>query len=74
MGQTRCILQDERLELDNNRAECSIKPFVTGQKNWLLSNTPRGVVGSNTNYSLIETVLKKNRNVTYEDLYKAEWQ
>jgi transposase len=30
------------LELSNNRAERSIKPFVIGRKNWLFANTPRG--------------------------------
>ena len=33
-------LEDGRLELSNNRAERSIKPFVMGRKNWLSSNTP----------------------------------
>lgn len=36
------FLLDGRLEIDNNRAERSIKPFVIGRKNWLFSNTPRG--------------------------------
>ena len=31
-------LEDGRLELSNNRAERSIKPFVMGRKNWLFSN------------------------------------
>ena len=35
-------LEDGRLELSNNRAERSIKPFVMGRKNWLFSNTPAG--------------------------------
>ena len=33
-------LEDGRLELSNNRAERSIKPFVMGRKNWLFANTP----------------------------------
>jgi hypothetical protein len=36
------FLKDGRLELDNNRSERSIKPFVIGRKNWLFTNTPRG--------------------------------
>ena len=36
------FLEDGRLELSNNRAERSIKPFVIGRKNWLFANTPRG--------------------------------
>jgi len=35
------FLLDGRLELDNNRSERSIKPFVIGRKGWLFSNTPR---------------------------------
>jgi transposase len=40
------FLEDGRIELDNNRAERSIKPFVIGRKNWLFANTPRGAKAS----------------------------
>lgn len=49
------FLLDGRLEIDNNRAERSIKPFVIGRKNFLFSNTPRGAKGSAIIYSIIET-------------------
>lgn len=49
------FLADGRLEIDNNRAERSIKPFVIGRKNWLFSNTPRGAKTSAIIYSIIET-------------------
>jgi transposase len=48
-------LEDGRLELSNNRAERSIKPFVMGRKNWLFANTPAGAQSSAVSYSLIET-------------------
>jgi transposase len=48
-------LEDGRLELSNNRAERSIKPFVMGRKNFLFANTPNGAQGSATIFSLIET-------------------
>lgn len=48
-------LEDERLELSNNRAERSIKPFVIGRKNFLFANTPLGAQASAVIYSLIET-------------------
>ena len=48
-------LDDGRLELSNNRAERSIKPFVMGRKNFLFANTPLGAKGSATMYSMIET-------------------
>ena len=48
-------LEDGRLELSNNRAERSMKPFVMGRKNWLFANTPGGAQASSVIYSLIET-------------------
>lgn len=48
-------LLDGRLEIDNNRAERSIKPFVIGRKNWLFANTPKGARASATIYSVVET-------------------
>lgn len=48
-------LKDGRLELSNNRAERSIKPFVMSRKNFLFANTPNGAEGSAVIYSLIET-------------------
>ena len=48
-------LEDGRLELSNNRAERSIKPFVMGRKNWLFANTPGGAQASSMIYSLMET-------------------
>ena len=43
------------IELTNNRAERSIKPFVMGRKNFLFCNTPRGATAAEVIYSLIET-------------------
>ncbi|ABK44484.1 transposase IS66 [Magnetococcus marinus MC-1] len=48
-------LDDGRLEIDNNRAENAIRPFVIGRKNWLFSNSVRGAKASANLYSLIET-------------------
>ena len=49
-------LQDGRIELSNNRAERSIKPFVISRKNFLFANTPGGAQSSSVIFSLIETV------------------
>ena len=46
---------DGRLEIDNNRCENAIRPFVTGRKNWLFSDTVHGARASANLYSLIET-------------------
>ena len=48
-------LDDGRLEIDNNLAENAIRPFVIGRKNWLFSDSVKGVKASATLYSLIET-------------------
>jgi transposase len=56
------FLKDGRLEIDNNRSERSIKPFVIGRKNWLFANTTRGARASATIYSLIETAKENNLN------------
>ena len=48
-------LQDGRIELSNNRAERSIKPFVISRKNFLFANTPGGAKSSAVIFSLIET-------------------
>ena len=49
------FMKDGRLEIDNNRSERSIKPFVIGRKNWLFANTPRGAAASAAIYSVIES-------------------
>jgi transposase len=54
------FLDDGRLEIDNNRAERSVKPFVIGRKNWLFANTPSGARTSAIVYSIVETA-KENR-------------
>ena len=46
-------LKDGRLEISNNRAERSIKPFVIDRKNFLFANTPKGATGSAIMFSLI---------------------
>ena len=51
-------LKDGRLELSNNRAERSIKPFVIDRKNFLFANTPSGAKSSAVIFSLIQTALE----------------
>jgi len=48
-------LEDGRLEIDNNRAERSIKPFVIGRKNWMFHDSVKGAEAGAIIYSLIET-------------------
>lgn len=63
----RTFLLDGRIELSNNRAERSIKPFVIGRKNWIFCNTPSGAKSSAIIYSIIETA-KENVLKPYEYL------
>ena len=51
-------LKDGRLELSNNRAERSIKPFVIDRKNFLFANTPKGASGSAVMFSMIQTAIE----------------
>ncbi len=48
-------LEHGDLNIDNNRAERAIKPFVIGRKNWMFANTTNGAQASAILYSLIET-------------------
>ncbi|GMI49981.1 hypothetical protein ScalyP_jg10776 [Parmales sp. scaly parma] len=48
-------IKDGRINIDNNRAERAVKPFVIGRKNWLFSNTSRGANASAILYSFVET-------------------
>jgi len=61
------FLLDGRLELSNNRAERSIKPFVIGRKNFLFCITPRGARASATTYSVVESA-KENGLKSFEYL------
>ena len=55
-------LLDGRLEISNNRAERTIRPFVMGRKNWLFSNTPNGARASAIYYSLIVSAKENSLN------------
>lgn len=65
LGQRKYLeryLLDGRLEISNNRAERSIKPFVIDRKNFLFANTPRGAKASAVMFSLIETAKENGLN------------
>jgi transposase len=61
-------IEDGNLQIDNNRAERAIKPFVIGRKNWLFANTANGAQASAMLYSLIETA-KANGLTPFVYLY-----
>ena len=66
------FLEDGRLEIDNNRSERSIKPFVIGRKNWIFSNTPKGAKASAIIYSIVETAKANKLNPFYYLRYLFE--
>ena len=63
INQEECLryyLEDGRVEISNNRAENSIRPFCVGRRNWLFSNTVKGARTSASLYSLLETAKLNN--------------
>jgi IS1 family transposase len=70
LGQWRYLeryLLDGRLEISNNRAERSVKPFVIDRKNFLFAITPAGATASAIIFSICETA-KENSLSPYEYL------
>src|SRR5690625_533967 len=65
MGAFSGLLRGWSSELDNNRAERSIKPFVIGRKNWMFSNTAKGAETSAIIYSVVETAKENGLNPFY---------
>lgn len=53
------VLLDGRLELTNNLAERTVKPFVMARKNFLFCDTAKGADASTLCFSVIETA-KRN--------------
>jgi len=60
-------IESGELNIDNNRAERAVKPFVIGRKNWLFSNTANGARASAMLYSMIETA-KANGLIPFDYL------
>lgn len=63
-------LDDGQLNIDNNRAERAIKPFVIGRKNWMFSQTANGANASSALYSVIETA-KANGLIPFDYIMKC---
>jgi len=63
-------IEDGELNIDNNRAERAIKPFVIGRKNWLFSNTEKGAHASSILYSMVETA-KANGLIPFNYLHQV---
>ena len=53
--QLNVYLEDGHIEIDNNKTENAIRPFVIGRKGFLFSGSPKGARASAILYSLIES-------------------
>lgn len=51
------VFEDGRLEVENNLAERTVKPFVIGRKNWLFADTQHGAEASCILYSIVQTAI-----------------
>jgi transposase len=51
----KLTIKDGRINIDNNSAEQSVKPFIIGRKNWLYPNAARAAKAGAILYSFIET-------------------
>lgn len=63
---------DGRLEIDNNRAERSFRPFVIGRKNWTFATSMKGARSSAIIYSIIETAKENDLNPFHYLTYVLE--
>lgn len=60
-------LDDGLIPIDNNLTENAIRPFTIGRKNWLFSDSVKGIKSGTNLYSLIQTA-KANRLEPYQYL------
>ena len=56
-------VDDGILCIDNNPAECAIKPLALGRKNWLFCGNTKGAKAAANLYSLIESAKTYNLKV-----------
>ena len=59
----RTFLDHGVLELSNNPAENTIRPFVVGRKNWLFADTQDGARALATCYTILETAKANHLDV-----------
>ncbi len=60
-------LDDGLIPIDNNLTENAIRPFTVGRKNWLFSDSVKGIESGTNLYSLIQTA-KANHLEPYQYL------
>ncbi len=60
-------LEDGRCSFSNNASENAIRPFTVGRKNWLFSDSVKGVNASSVVYTMVEMAKAHNLNI-YEYL------
>jgi len=58
------FLNDGRIPLTTNLVERSIRPFAVHRRAWLFADTPAGAVCNAVMYSLVESAVLNNLNIT----------
>ena len=61
-GELYTFLEDGRIEIDNNLAERTVKPFVIGRKNFLFCKTENGANISAMMYTIVQTCINNGLN------------
>ena len=56
-------LEDGRCSFSNNLSENAIRPFTVGRKNWLFSDSVKGVVASSVVYTIVEMAKAHELNI-----------
>lgn len=57
------FLEDQELEIDNNNAERTVKPFVIGRKNFLFCKTEVRAEITSELYSIVQSAINNGINV-----------
>lgn len=71
-GELTTFLEDGIIEIDNNLAERTVKPFVIGRKNFLFCKTKSGADVSSVLYSIVQTAKINGINVETYLAYALE--
>ena len=62
-GKLYLFLSNPKVEMTNNLAERTVKPYVINRKNFLFSDTENGAAASAAVMSIIETAKRNNLDV-----------
>ena len=61
-GELYTFKENEYIEIDNNLAERTVKPFVIGRKNFMFCKTSSGAEVTSKMYSIVQTAINNGIN------------